>query len=295
MYYAMGVKMKRRNKIIIVVGILMVLMGGILVYWKIPYSPYKTAFTKQIESRVNKTNEKSEVCTAEEIVRLPESLQKYCKYIKLENLPKYQVAHTVFKNTKFVFDAQSGKTLDMNYDLWLFYDEPYRSAYCTSSMYGIPFDGIDYCTEDKQGGMKGILGKTIQIFNVYDSQGYKAGLISWLAESVAVNPSALLSPYVTYETIDDLHVKATVTYNGISGSGIFTMNDEGEITEFYSDERQVEDIDGVLTPIGWRCKYEDYSIKNGMRQINTIRCIKVFSDKEVVYFDSDDCTVIYLK
>ncbi len=287
--------MKARNRIMIFVGFILLLVGGILIYWNISYSPYKADFIKKMENRLDDITKNDDVCTSEEIASLPETIQRYCKYIGLENFPKYQAARIIFKKTKFVFDAQSGKILDMDYDLWLFNDKLYRSAYCTSSMYFVPFDGIDYCTDDNQGGMKGILGKAIQIFDIYDSHGYKAALISWLAESIAFNPSMILSPYVTYEVIDDMHVKATVTYNGVSGSGIFTINEEGAITEFYSEERQIENINGTLTPIGWRCEYENYIMKNGINQINTVRCIKVFEDKEVVYFDSDNFVVTYFK
>ena len=38
--------------------------------------------------------------------------------------------------------------------------------------------------------MKGFLGKVIQIFDIRNKQGYKAGMISWIAESVVYNPSA---------------------------------------------------------------------------------------------------------
>lgn len=287
--------MKRRNKVMLAVGIIFLILGGVLVYWNIPYSPYKAAFIKKMEARADKVKEKAEVCTAEEIARLPEPLKRYCAYIGLENYPKHQVTRTVFSDTKFVFDSQTGKVLNMDYDLWLFYDEPYRSAYCTSSMFGVPFDGVDYCTEDKQGGMKGILGKAIQIFDVRDAQGYKAGLISWVAESVCINPSVLLAPCLSYETLDANHVKVTISYNGVSGSGIFTISEEGKITEFYSDERQVENVDGVMTPVGWRCEYGDYIEKDNIRQITSVRSIKVFPEKEVVYFDSDNFTVEYRK
>lgn len=279
----------------IVVGIILVVTGGILIYWNCSFSPFKQNFTKQMQKRAEQIQPGEEVCTAEEIAKLPEPMQKYCAYIGLEGFPKYQVAYTAFKNTDFVFDAQAGTILNMDYDLWLFYDKPYRSAYCSSSMYGVPFDGIDYCTEDKQGGMKGILGKAVQIFDVCEEQGYQAGMISWLAESVAINPAAILSPYITYETIDDLHVKATIEYDGVSGSGIFTLNKEGAIIEFYSDERQVEEIDGVKTHVGWHCDYENYAMENGIMQIHTVRSTKIFPDKEVVYFDADDFEVTYIK
>lgn len=278
-----------------IAGIILILICVLLVYWNIPYSPFKNLFLHDMKKRASRIAESKEVCTPEEIAKLPDALQKYCDYISLDKFPKYQIVRTEFKKSKFVFDAQSGKVLDMDYDLWLFYDEPYRSAYCTSSMFGVPFDGVDYCTEDQQGGMKGILGKAIRIFDVRDKQGYKAELITWMAESVLVNPSALLSPYITYEQIDDSHVKATIHYNGVSGSGIFTFNEEGAVIEFYSDERQVETINGVETMVGWRCEYEDY-IQNGeIHKITTVRCVKVFPDKEVVYFESDNFKVDYIK
>ena len=97
--------------------------------------------------RVKGTESTTDVCTAEEIAKLPEPLQRYCEYIGLEGFSKYQVARIIFSNTDFIFDSKSGTVLDMDYDLWLFYDQPFRSAFCQSSMFGVPFEGIDYCTE----------------------------------------------------------------------------------------------------------------------------------------------------
>lgn len=127
-----------------------------------------------MRKRAEKVNDSGERYTREEIEKLPEPLQRYCNYIGMEGFEKYRVARIYFKNTDFVFDDKSGKVLDMDYDLWHFYDEWYRSAYCQSSMYGIPFDGMDYCTEDFEGGMKGTIGKMIQLFDVHTKQGYQA-------------------------------------------------------------------------------------------------------------------------
>lgn len=284
------------KKVIVIGLILLVLIGGIIIYWKSPYSPEKEKFHNSMQKRVDGTKKSDAVCTREEIEQLPEPLKKYCDYIGLENFPKYQVANAVFDNTDFVFDTASGKVISMNYDLWLFYGDFYRSAFCSSSMYGIPFEGLDYVTEDKQGGMKGILAKHIRLFDEQEEQGYKASLISWLAESATINPSVLLSPYVTYEEIDDTHVKATVSYRGVSGSGIFTFNADGAITEFYSPERQVEEIDGVKMELGWVCTYDGYEERNGIKIATKIKSIKVFPDgKELVYFAAEDYTVEYMK
>ena len=154
---------------------------------------------------------------------------------------------------------------------------------------------MDYCTENLEGGMKGILGKMIQIFDECTKQGYKAGIITLFAEALTLNPAILFSEYVTYETVDDNTVNVEITYNGITGCGTIYLNDEGAITSFYSDERQVEKIDGVDTAIGWRCEYENYKEQNGILQAKTVRSVKVFPDKEVVYFSSDNFEIKYIK
>lgn len=206
-----------------------------------------------------------------------------------------EVARIYFKNTDFVFDDKSGKVLDMDYDLWHFYDEWFRSAYCQSSMYGIPFDGMDYCTEDFEGGMKGTIGKMIQLFDVHTKQGYQAGIITLFAEALTLNPGILFSEYVTYVIVDANTVNVVIECDGITGRGTIYLNEEGAITSFYSGERQVENIDGAEVAIGWRCEYEDYREQNGILQAKIVRSVKEYPDKEVVYFSSDHYEIEYVK
>lgn len=290
-----GLYMKRALKVVGVVLILLII--GSVIYWMVPYSPAKQKFQKRMQKRVEELGESKEVCSQEEIQKLPKPLQKYCKYIGLENTPKYKSVNAFFEDTDFVFDTKSEKVMKMDYDLWLFNEfdgKTFRSAFCSASMYGIPFEGEDYATEDNQGGMRGILAKSIQIFDVRDEQGYKAGLISWLVECSVINPSALLSPAISYKELDDTHVEATISANGVTGSGIFTFNEEGAITEFYSDERQVEEIDGEKIKMGWRCICENYEMQNGIKIPTKIASIKIFPDgKELVYFAAEDYRVQY--
>lgn len=276
-----------------ILGIVLVFLGLIIIYWNIDLSPFKSSFYKDIYGRMEKVADNNTLCTEEEINKLPKPFRRYCEYVGLEGSKKYNVVNVEFYNTDFVFDSSTGKILKMDYDLWLFSDKPFRSAYCTSSIIGIPFDGIDYWTDNKEGGMKGILGKTVTLFDDHNEQMYIAGLISWLAEGVAVNPSIILSPYINYREIDETHVEATVTYNGISGTGVFTFSEDGQLLYFESDQRQVEKIGGVMTTIGWRAEYEEYTEKNGIRIPSVMRAIKVFPDREVIYFNSDDAAITY--
>lgn len=274
-------------------GIILILLGMLLIYWKNPYSPQKSNFNKDISTRLNNTSGSNQICTQEEIDRLPEALRKHCEYIGLAGSIKHNVVNAIFDHTNFIFNDDLGKVLKMDYDLWLFTGKPYRAAYCTSSMYGIPFEGQDYCTDDKQGGMKGTIGKAVQIFDVKNEQMYVAGMISILAEAVALNPCFLLSPYVSYKEIDETHIEATISYNGIQGTGIFTFAEDGSILAFESDERQVGQIDGKMVPIGWRAECKAYKEMNGIKIPSLMRAVKVYPDREIVYFDADKISIKY--
>lgn len=278
----------------IIIGSVSIIIGCILIYWNISYSPFKVAFDKKMKSRLNETADTDAICTQDEIDQLPEAFRRHCEYIGLAGSKKNNVVNVVFYNTKFVFDDKKDMILDMDYDLWLFCDEPFRCAFCKSSIYGIPFDGIDYCTDDKEGGMKGMVGKAFQIFDTHNEQMYKAGLLSLLAEGAVLNPCILLSDYVTYEEIDSTHVKATITYDGVKGTGIFVFDEQGILVSFESDERQpAEEINGVMTTIGWRATYGDYKENDGIMIPSIMQAIKVYPDKEIIYFDSNKIDIYY--
>ena len=276
----------------IVFVVLLVVLGGILIYWNISVSPNSIRFKKNIQTRINKTEEANAIYTKAEIEELPEAMERYFKYINCEGKEKHNVVNVLFKDAYFFM---SGKELSIDYDLWLFSDKPYRAACITSSLYGIPFEGMDYSDDVKRiGGMKGVIGKAIPIFHVNNNQIYTAGLISWIIEGV-VNPSILLSPYITYNQLDYNHVEAVVSYNGTLGKGTLTIDNEGKITSFESWERQVEKIDGVDTYLGWRCDISDYKNLNGMNIPFKLSATTIYPGREQLYFKSNYVEISYFK
>lgn len=283
---------KGRRFMGIALVVILVVVVGILIYWNIGYSPNKSSFNKSIYTRIDKTEEAEGIYNKEEIEKLPEAMQRYFNYIDCIGKEKNNIVNIYFKDTYFYME---GKELSIDYDLWLFSDKPYRSACITSSMYGIPFEGMDYFNEStKEGGMKGVVGKAITIFDTHNKQMYSAGLISWMIEGV-YNPTILLSDYITYNQIDNNHVEATIEYDGAVGKGIYTIDDEGKIIEFESWERQVENIDGVDNYLGWICKAEDYQYKNDIKVPLKISATTVYPDKEEKYFDADNIKINYYK
>ncbi len=79
-----------------------------------------------------------------------------------------------------------------------------------------------------------MLIKLNSLINVVNEQGEKLDegtLQRYLGEMVWF-PSLALSPYITWEPIDDTTAKATMTYEGTTGSGTFYFNTNGDVTKF---------------------------------------------------------------
>jgi len=76
--------------------------------------------------------------------------------------------------------------------------------------------------------------KMFSLLNIVNEKGVKMDegtLQRYLAEIVWF-PSAALSPFITWETIDSRSAKATMDYKGTKGSGTFHFNQKGDFVRF---------------------------------------------------------------
>jgi hypothetical protein len=100
------------------------------------------------------------------------------------------------------------------------------------SMYSIlPVQGRDMFHHGT-GSMKISLLSTFPVVNESPSIPLNEGSFQrYLGEIVWV-PSAALSPYITWEEIDEHSARATLDYMGTKGSGVFTFDNEGHLSSF---------------------------------------------------------------
>jgi len=72
------------------------------------------------------------------------------------------------------------------------------------------------------------------LLNVVNEKGPKMdeGTMQRFLGEMVWYPSAALSPYVTWDPLDDRSAKATMSYLGTSGSGVFYFNENGDFTRF---------------------------------------------------------------
>ena len=66
----------RRKIFMIIAGVLLIIIGTLLIYWNIPYSPFRKSFDRDMQTRLGEIETNGNICTKEEIDRLPEKLRQ---------------------------------------------------------------------------------------------------------------------------------------------------------------------------------------------------------------------------
>jgi hypothetical protein len=83
-------------------------------------------------------------------------------------------------------------------------------------------------------GEGNMLIKLLSLVPVVDASGPELDqgtLLRFLGE-ICWFPSAALHPYITWEPVDSLSAKATMSYKGVTASGVFTFDEEGKMLQF---------------------------------------------------------------
>ena len=281
---------KERVRIMMyVIGILSILVGAILIFFKLPMSKIKSEFNQKIQDVINRQQLMQESFSEEDIEYLPEALQRHFRYCGFIGMKKPTYMQITYKDVNFI---QVDKPLKIDYMQYNFTTHPERMAFIDSSVMGIPFQGIDHYLEGK-GGMKGVIAKIICLFNVQGKEMDEAGLVTCLAEGILL-PTFILQDYVTWESIDNRHVKGTIDYYGSKVSGIFTFNESGAVSSFYtSDRKMAEGNTGIIKAVDWECIVEDYKEVDGIKYPTCLKAIWHEEKGDLVYFDSNQFKVTY--
>lgn len=287
--------MKNRRRQIMAFALCAIAASIILfiIWFSIPYSPMKRAFRKDTEYLIaeGKLHETTDVFTEDVFSHLPKAIQKYvegCGYIGKRKMSYMKME---YKDVSFSL-GKDRPTLTMDYTQYNFVDNPSRLAYIDSSLFGIPFEGYDYYQNGK-GGMKGMIGKAITLFNEVGPDMDKACLVTYLAESLFA-PSILLEPYITFEEISEYEVKATISHNGIEASGIFRFNSDYEMVSFTTNDRAITNSDGTMEYVPWSALCSSYqSFPNGIKYPTSFKAVWNYSDGDYTYFDGRIFSVSY--
>ncbi len=270
-----------------VVLIICVLLGAVFLYFKVPYSPTKVQFNNMINERISITATNAGFFTEVEIADLPLPVQKYFHYCGYLGTPKMLYMKASLVSVDFVMP--DGKKIKIDYKQANFVTKPERFAYISFSKHGMPFEGLDSFVDGK-GSLKGISAKDMVMFNQQGKKIDQACLVTWLAESMMF-PNAVLQDFLTWEYVDDTHVKASISWQGITAEGIFTFDENGELKYFRTKDRVATDMGGSERIAEWSAAYSEYHLVDGILQPKVIQSIWHHPEGDCVYFNENKAPV----
>ena len=271
---------------LVVIGVIVTIVGLLMIWFNISYSPLKEQFNRDIGrlTEHNRLDNGSEVFTEKDFEHLPAALRRYVENSGYIGKRKMSYLKMEYKDVDFR-TGRNGAKLKMDYTQYNFVKEPCRMAFDDASMFGVPFQGYDYY-EDGKGGMKGVIGKLITLFNETGEEMDRACLVTFLAESLFV-PSVLTQDYVDFEQINEYEVKGSITYKGQTVSGVFRFSGDYEMESFTTTDRKDD-----KTP--WTAKCSDYKLsEDGVKLPTRFSAIWNYEDGDFVYFDGAISSIGY--
>jgi hypothetical protein len=275
------------------IGIFMIVLTAVIIWLTIPYSPVKKEFENDIDTlrSINRLEKSGENFTLSDFSNLPIAVQKYIENCGYIGTPQMSYLKMEYDDVAFM-QGRNGPALTIDYQQYDFVNRPARMALIDSSMFGVPFEGYDYYQNGK-GGMKGIIAKAITIFNQTGADMDKACLATFLAEAMFA-PSILLQDYIVLTEISEYETQATIFYDGISVTGIFTFNDEYEMISFQTNDRGVVGTDGAVEYVPWSAICSDYRFADsGIKQPTKFKAVWNYPTEDFVYFDGTITEISY--
>ena len=150
----------------IVLSISILLVIGVFIFFKLPYSRIKEDFNNVSTQLIKNSVASNEVFIEDDIKDLPAPVKKYFEYCGFIGSKKMSYMKAIFKDLNF----KTGKdkpSLKIDYTQYNFANMPDRIAFIDSSIFGTPFQGFDSYLNGI-GRMKGVIAK---LYTMFDQTG----------------------------------------------------------------------------------------------------------------------------
>jgi len=220
-------------------------------------SSFQNRYRAEAERRVGPISDVSLV-TRQDVEHLPVPVQKYLEYAGAIGKPKVHNFRAVFRGS--MKRSMEGDWLDISSRQYDFFDDPARLFYIESALFGIPFDGLHMYL----GNSATMQIKVASVFQVADAKGEKMNqgeTVTLFNDMCLIAPATLIDKTIQWEAIDSLKVKAKFTNKGNSIAAILTFNEEGQLTDFISNDRFLSAEGKMYTSYPWSTpvtKYGDF-------------------------------------
>ena len=200
--------------------------------------------------------------TEQDIVHLPEPVQKYLRYTGAVGREKIQSVKLEFTGDfKTAPDRKYARFTSVQYN---FFGSPKRFFYMEMPIMGIPCHGL-HIYKNETASMKINLGSLIE---VVDAKGEKMDLgetVTVFNDLCLMAPAAIIDADIQWKTIDPLTVKAIYKNGKNLITATLYFNETGQLTNFISTDRFMSSDGKTYLNYPWSTPVKDYKDFNGRK------------------------------
>ncbi len=252
-------------------------------------------FNRQVKREVkelyeNNLAQKKEVITKADLAGLPQCVQKWLERSQLIGKEK---AGTVRLKQKGLMRLKEDQPwMPVEAEQYFTVDEPgfiWKAKVKMNPL--IYFTGKDKYDQGK-GEMNIKVLSLIPVVNARGDEINQGTLLRYLAE-MAWFPSAALNSYLKWEEIDANSARVTMSCQGVTGSGIYTFDDNGDVVSFFARRYREENGRYILTD--WGGVTKGYSEFNGVRISSRTDVIWKLETGDFTWFQCEITDIEYNK
>ena len=202
----------------------------------------------------------------QETTNLPNCVKKYLAYTGAIGKSKPQ-------NVFIEFDADmyrkpGDKPMKSHSVQYNFYGKYSRLFLMKASKMGIPFRAM-HLYRNNQASFQVKIADLFKVVDISGEELTKAETVTLLNDMCVFAPGSVIDNRLTWDEIDSLSTKVTLTNGKFVVSAILYFSESGELINFISDDRYALQDDGTMKQVQWETPISEYKEFEG-RKIPTL-------------------------
>ena len=194
--------------------------------------------------------------TEADLDRLPAPVQRYLRGVGVVGLPRVHNFHVRMHGR--IRSGRAERWMPLTAEQYNFVNDPARLFYFTASMFMLPVQGFHRYV----GSAATMMVKAAALVPVVDASGAEMNegeTVTMFNDMCVIAPATLIDPAVRWEPIDDRSARATFANAGHTIRADLSFNAEGELTNFWSEDRYQSSPDGkTMTKLRWSTPLRAY-------------------------------------
>jgi len=229
-------------------------------------SSTKMFHLKKTEEFAKQPLQAETLLSEQETTNLPNCVKKYLAYTGAIGKSKPQ-------NVFIEFDADMyrkprDKPMKSHSVQYNFYGKYSRLFLMKASKMGIPFHAM-HLYRNYQASFQVKLADLFKVVDISGEELTKAETVTLLNDMCVFAPGSVIDNRLTWDEIDSLSTKVTLTNGMFVVSAILYFSESGELINFISDDRYALQDDGTIKQVRWETPISEYKEFEG-RKIPTL-------------------------